>query len=300
MSTEEERAAAAYAEAGVELPELKKGEDTPAEEKPTPTQNADAPKEEPKADTENEPLQEPKEDVRKKRSIYDDLKDKKSELKSEREARLATERENQELKEKLAALQNADTPQEKREAATDLQAFAEKIGADAATLEEMRQLFLKGLPAQKQDEAIAQQLAEFQEWKQQNQKVVDAQQFDTEFKEALPRLKQYFPNASDEEMSSIRAELDKISHTKEWHDKSLAYIAFEHQDLLGKLVSPKKRGMESKGRQEDAASGDEEFDFNADTTKMSPTAREKWFDEYRKRTAGDGIITDAQGRRTII
>jgi hypothetical protein len=91
-----------------------------------------------------------------------------------------------------------------------------------------------------------------------------------------------------------------LSHSEKWHDKPLAYIAFENQDTLKALVSPKKRGMESKDRKEIPA-GDFEFDPNADYSKMTPEQREKWEAEYRKATAsGTGLMTDSEGRKSIL
>ena len=292
------------AAAGVEIPETeaeKEPEGTPpAEEAP-----AETPKE-PEAETPKEPevkkekpapLQdEPKPQ---KRSIYDDYKDLKAEKKTEKEAREAAERENAELKQKLEALGKADTPEEKKEATDDLEAFALKIKADPQAIREMFELFSKRVtPAT--DPALAEGLKKFQDWQSQNSKVVEQAEFEKEFTASAPKLKELFPNASPEEMNAIKAELDTISHTKEWHDKSLAYVAFEHKDKLSALISPHKRGMEGTKKRQDTEADSFEFDPNADYSKMTPKEREAWETNYKEMTKGEGLITGANGKKLII
>ena len=280
--------------AGVELPEEPKEEtpkDEPMEEEKK-EETPESPKPEDKA-----PLQTPKEQP--KRSIYDEYKEKKQELKSERELRETAERERDELKSRLEALDKAGTPEEKQEAADDLEAFAKEINADPAALKKMRDLFIKDA-APKTDPELAKRLEAFETWQKANSKALESQMFEQEFTTSKPKLAKLFPNASDAEMSSIKAELDKLSHTKDWHDKPLAYIAFENQETLGALVSPKKRGMESKERKE--VDGEEEtgFDPGADLSKMTDKQRETWEKEYRKLGKTEGLITDTQGRRILI
>jgi len=284
-----------YAEAGVDLPELKDApkEDPKAEEPKEPVEPTEPAKEpeEPEA-----PLQEPKE--QRKRSIYDEYKEKKAEARTEKERADNAERERDELKQKLEAVNTAHTPEEKKEAADDLEAFAKEIGADPTAIRRMRELFLKDV-APKTDAELQQRLDRFEAWEKANRSSIEKQMFEDEFKSATPKLEKMFGKASTEEMASIKAELDKLSHSKEWHDKPLAYIAFEHQDTLAALVSPKKRGMESKDRKE-AAGEDFEFDPNADYASMTSAQREKWEAEYKKATTSNDVLTDAQGRKIII
>lgn len=230
-----------------------------------------------------------------KRSIYDEYKDKKSELKSERELREKAEKENEELRGKIEAFEKAP-PEEKEIAGDELEKFAEEINADPSAIKRMRDIFLKGI---KPDEALQKDLKEFKSWKNQNQQVIEKQLFDEEFSKTLPSIKILFPNASDEEMSNIKKEIDTISHKKEWHDKDLEYVAYKNKDILSALVSPKKKGMESKGRK-DIEVENYDFDPNADYSKMTTKEREQWEARYKEMTKSEGLATDAKGRKIIL
>lgn len=275
-------------EAGVELdeetPTEEPKEEAPAEEeKPEPEVTPEEPKED---------LPEPKEEER-KRSIYDEYKDKKSELKTERELRENAEKERDELKAKLEAVATADTPEEKQEAKDELEAFAKEIGADPGSIRKMRDLFLKDI--QPSSGLTAEDRALLQKAKA----IEDKQAFDTEFSTLTPTLKEYFPTASQEETDAIKAKLDELAHSKEWHDKSLDYIAFKNKETLSALTSPKKRGIERKNPK-DAPTGDTEFNPNADISQMTENEFKAWEEQYRKLGQAEGLETDAQGRKILI
>lgn len=276
------------ADAGVDVSDLKEeASEEPKEEV----------SEEPKEP--NEPLttEEPKE--QRKRSIYDEYKEKKSELKTERELRADIERERDELREKLNAVATATTPTERADAQDELDAFASEIGADPQAIKRMRELFLKDVKPQV-DPELAKDLQEFKAWKAQNSEVVEKQLFEQEFSKVTPTIKDMFPKVSPEELSAIKTRLDEIAHSKEYHDKDLDYVAFKNKEILSALVSPKKRGLETRGRAD--AQGEESFDFdpNADYSKMSLKERERWETEYKKMTAGGGLTTDAEGKRIFM
>lgn len=284
-------------DAGVDIPETEAAQEPeketpPAKEPPTDKEPAKEPEKEETAPLQDEPKQP-------KRSIYEDYKEKKAELKSEKVARETLERENAALKQKLEAIGNAETPEEKKEAADELEAFAEEIKADPAAIRKMRDLFLKDYkPAT--DESLKRDLEEFKQWKTANTASIEKQLFEDEFQKSTPKLKELFPTVSPEELTAIKGELDTIAHTKEWHDKSLAYIAFEHKDTLSALVSPKKRGMEGNARKQDAAPNSFEFDPNADYSTMTPKEREQWEAHYKGMTSGDGLITGTNGKKILI
>ncbi len=90
-----------------------------------------------------------------------------------------------------------------------------------------------------------------------------------------------------------------MSHSKDWHDKDLEYVAFKHKQELSALVSPKIKGMERKGRN-DIDDNSFEFDPNADLSKMSQDAREKWYAEYQKAGKSSDLHTDANGKKVIL
>jgi hypothetical protein len=97
----------------------------------------------------------------------------------------------------------------------------------------------------------------------------------------------------------MRKELDTLAHTTEFHDKEIDYIAFKNQDKLSSLITPHKRGLESKGRV-DATNIPTDFNPNADISKMSAKEAEVWESEYRKMSKEDGLSTDSSGRRMLL
>lgn len=283
---EEENYKKELAENGVDLPELKETEteEAPTEEKKTEEQPT-------------EPLQETKEP--RKRSIYDEYKEKKSELKTERELREAAEQERDELRAKYEAVANATTPQERVEAQDELEQFAAEIGADPQAIKRMRALFLKDVQPTV-DPELAKDLQEFKAWKAQNSQVLEKQLFDQEFSKVTPSIKEMFPSVSDEELNTIKAKLDEVAHSKDYHDKDLDYVVFKHRDVLSALVSPKKRGMEPRGNKESAQDESFDFDPSADYSKMSLKQREQWEAAYKKMTQNDQLMTDADGRKLML
>jgi hypothetical protein len=290
MSEQDKELREQYVKAGVDLPELKaEPKEEEKEETPEP-KTEEAPK---------EPLQDaPKEEPR-KRSIYDEYKDKKAELKSEKERADNLQRERDELQTKLEALSTAGTAQEKSEAQDEIDQFLTSHQQwDKDAVKDLIAIAQKGIKPEL-DEATKKGLAEFQSWKQENAKSLEAQRFNQEFEATLPAIKEMFPNASDDELKSIRQELDKIAHTPGYHDKELDYVVFKSKDTLSALVSPKKRGMEPKARA-DADEVSNDFNPNADLTSMSPTQRAKWEEQYRALGKTDGLMTDSQGRKTIV
>lgn len=301
MEQEEKVALDAYKEAGIELPP----DATPApeseEDEPTPeTANPETPEAEPKPEGESE--DEPEVEVEtlkiepkepKKRSIYHDLKDTRNDLKSEREAREKAERELTELKSKLDAKPPTETK------ADDLDAFAAKIGADPQALKEMKEFFIKDLPQSTISPELQTKLEEFEKWQQSNSSAIEAQQFETEFQSAVPQIQKMFPNASVEDIASMKKEIDTLAHSPEFHDKEIDYIAFKNQEKLATFITPRKRGLESKGRV-DATHTPTTFDPNADITKMSPKEAEAWEKSYNETMKNSELTTDSIGRRVML
>ena len=314
MDEEEKKYQEDLKKSGVDLPELNESEDD-TKDKKIESDKVESEKkidkdgandsEDDKSDDEDEDQDEDEDksvdQPKKKRSIYDDLKDKKKEIKTERELRLSVEKERDELKKKLEDIQNAKSPEEKNEALDELEKFAEEIQADPKALKRMKEIFLKGYkPEAVIDESIKEELESFKQWKKDNSKAIAESEFNKEFNESLPSLKKIFPKASDAEMASIKTELDKISHSKGWEDKDLDYIAFKHQDKLNALISPKKKGLDSKENKDDVEISDDDFDPNADLSKMSPGQREKWYEKYNKAGKSEGLMKDGEGRMSIL
>ncbi len=296
MSTEEEKLAAEYTEAGVELlPETApvaepKADEPKLEDKPEP------PVEEVKPEEPPEPLKTELDTKPAKRSIYVDLKETRKEVKTERELREQAERERDELKVKLEAVSTASTPAERSDAVDDLEAFAKEIDADPAYLKKMQQVFLKGLPQQTVD---TEALERFKEWEKNNSQAIEAQSFEKEFQSTLPTIKTMFPDASADEVGLIRTKLDELAHTDQYHDKELDYVIFKNQDSIKALISPKKRGIESKGRV-DATAPTFTFDPNADITKMSDKEAAEWEKAYSEMGKTSELSIDSQGKKIFI
>ncbi len=298
MNLEEKVVMDSYTEQGIELPPEATTVSEPEGDEPAPEP---ATPEEPEAEPEGtlngepealEPLQtEPKE--LKKRSIYNDLKDTRNDLKSEREAREKAERDLTELRSKLDGKPSVESK------ADDLDAFAAEIGADPQVIKKMQELFLKNMPASTISPELQTKLEQFEKWQETNSSAIEAQQFETEFQSAVPQLQKLFPNASKEDIVAMKSEIDNLAHTPEYHDKEIDYIAFKNQDKLSTIITPRKRGLESKGRV-DATHTPSTFDPNADITKMSPKEAEAWEKGYNELTKNSELTTDSIGRRVML
>lgn len=296
MSIEDEKVVMdAYKADGIELPPEATPVPESKEDEPAPEPaNPKEPETEPEPEKEGEPellTEEPKET--KKRSIYHDLKDTRNDLKSEREAREKAERERDELKSKLEGKPSTEIK------ADDLDAFAAEIGADPQALKRMREFFIKDLPQSTISPELQTKLNEFEKWQETNSSAIEAQQFETEFQSSIPQLQKLFPNAAKEDLVAMKSEIDTLAHTPEYHDKEIDYIAFKNQEKLATLITPRKRGLESKGRV-DATHTPTDFNPNADITKMSPKEAEAWEKGYNELTRNSELATDSIGRRVML
>ena len=100
-------------------------------------------------------------------------------------------------------------------------------------------------------------------------------------------------------MKTVKEKLNELAHTKDYYDKSLDYVVFKEKETLLKLVSPKKRGMETKERK-DIAEENYDFDPNADITKLSPKEQEAWEKKYNKMMENENLTEDSEGRKILI
>lgn len=267
-----------------------------AQEESTEVEESQEEESEETSEEESQELEEEPKD--KKRSIYHDLKDTKRDLKTEKEAREKAEKERDELVEKLKALDNAGTQQEQTEARDEVEEFLARHNEwNKDAVRELMEMTRKGITPQLPED-LAKELAEFRTWKSGHQEQIERDLFEKDFKASLPALKEIFPKASSEEFDAIKAELDKLAHTPEFHDKDLDYIAFKHKETLGALVSPKKRGMESNQKREGGETS-YEFDPTADLASMTPDERVKWEAEYQNLSKNTGLLTDGQGRKIL-
>lgn len=311
MADENQKAVDEYIKSGVDLEDLKEPEQEKKPEvepkvdpKPEPTV-VEKKDEEPKVDPDPNPddkniapLQDNPTPPR-KRSIYDEYKDKKSELKTQTELREKAEKDRDEALQKLADLGASATHQDKQDAGDAVEKFAKSIGADPATIKQFRDLILNDVKPSA-DQGLAERLSRFEAWEKSNSMTIEKSLFAEDFTKITPQLKQLFPTVNATELEAIKTELDTISHTKDWHDKDLGYVAFMHKDKLASLVSPKKRGLEGQGRKETM---EESTDFNpeADFASMTPAERAKWEEDYKKTIGSSpGLITKEGGGKILL
>lgn len=276
-------------DAGVDIPEIPKSEPEHVEEPPK------EPEQEPESKEEKEPEKQPLPESPKeprKRSVYDDLKDTRKEKKTLAE-------ENEELKRQLAEFQsnNEDDEEDKPKGLLE---FAAEKGADPELVERIVQAAREGITPNEIDPSLKKDLEEFKQWKTQNAQVIEKQLFNDEFVAVTPTLKELFPTATDENLASMKPVLDKLSHSKEMHDKELGYVAFKYRSELGAFVSPKKRGMEERGKTPDHDETASEVDYeNLDYSKMNASQRAQFEKDYTGAVDKEkGIVR--QGKRIIM
>ena len=201
----------------------------------------------------------PVDPLQKKRSMYDDYKEKKNEAKeSKAEAdRLLAENKAKdakiaELNALVEASKTAKTKEEKEDVAKDIAEFAESIGADAAAVDKLEK-FLKKRLTNTEDVGITKADVEFvKKFREDQAKTQATTEFQKEWSGFVPSLKKEFPHVSDEELASVQSEVDKLAHTAKYHDKEIDYIYFKEKEKLSKLISPKQPSYESGGGAKDS------------------------------------------------
>jgi len=301
--TEEEIYKAELEKSGVDLPELKDKKDSKDEvvpKKPEPKDEEDESDDDESDDKDSGDSKGVDQDKSKKRSIYDDYKSNKKELRSEKELRTIAETERDELKAKLEALNNADTKEEKSDAIDDLDQYAAKYESDPAALKELKDIILKGIKSPEIDKDLKETLGKFEKWQKDNVMTMAKSEFETEFTSMIPVVKQMFPNVSESDLSKIKSEVDKIAHSKGWEDKDMDYILFKHKTNLEKFVSPKKKGLESTDTNAEGDNIEFDFDPNADLSKMNSVQLDKWYQAYNKAAKSEGLMKDGEGRMSIL
>ncbi len=227
----------------------------------------------------------------KKRSIYDDLKDKKKEAreaKSETETvkaeRDALKAENEALKKLTESAKKAETDEDKEQVEDDIKAVAEAIGGDPKAIQTLTDFLTKRLVKNDSSEISKEDIEAVKNF---NKKAVETSakaEFAEEFKGFVPALKADFPHISDEDLASVEKELFRLAHTKNFHDKEVEYIYFKHKSILSKLVSPKRQSMEGSGNNANQGNGGKaEVELSS---KSSPLDVMK---AMEKPSAGSGI-----------
>ena len=191
----------------------------------------------------------------KKRSIYDDLKDKKKEFreaKSEAEVQKvradALEAENAALKELAASAKRAKTPEEKQDVEDDIAVLADTIGGDPEAIKALTDFLTKKLVKKDGVELSKEDLEAVRNFKDKQSKMDAEVDFKKEWKQFRPSLKQDFPNISDEDLEMVQSKIFELAHSKAFHDKEVDYIYFKNKESFSKLISPKRQAMEGGGQ----------------------------------------------------
>lgn len=242
-------------------PETPAPEVAPAEVKPEEKPEGDKPADEGKSPEGDKPADgdKPTDDLSKKpRSIYDDYKDKKQEAKDFQSvaitaaAALGLELKGNEspaeLQELLQKAKDATTPKEKSDVADDLKAFAEEEDMSPEKLQKLIDLIGKRVPAPSIPDDLAKKIEDVTAWKQEQDTKARRAEEDAAIVAYAPTVKTLLNVSDDAELKSIMEEVTKLAHTKEFHDKEVAYIVWKKQAELSKLVSPKKPSFESAGK----------------------------------------------------
>lgn len=72
------------------------------------------------------------------------------------------------------------------------------------------------------------------------------QLFNQEFlNDAVPQLKNMFPNATPEQLEKAKVELEALATTSKYLDKTLDYISFKERDSLAEIFAGDRKGPES-------------------------------------------------------
>jgi hypothetical protein len=243
------------AEPETPAPEAPKDEPKP-EEAPAPEEEK-APEADKPAEAEEKKDGDPAPEVplQKKRSVYDDLKETRKELK-EAKVRL------QELEGGKPADKPAEAPPKDAEPADELDAYAKENNLDAKALGRLAEIIAKRVPNAEVSKTERDQLAELKAWQTDQLAKEQRAAEDREVLASAPAVKTQLEIHDDAELDAVMKEIVKLSHTEEFHDKEVDYIVWKKKDALSKLVSPKKPSFESGGSPAEAGA-ETEPDFSS-------------------------------------
>jgi hypothetical protein len=245
----------------------------PEGEKP----EGDKPEQEEAPEPEKEQDEPPADPVNKPRSIYEAKqaekarrKEAEAALATEREARTAAETRAAELQALLDAKDTATTPTEKSEAKDAIDEWAEKQGLDGKAVRELTDIIKGALP---KPEGSVLTKEEAQEWRAERARAkatAEDQAVLTEAPGVRKQLEEFGVKVHDEaEFQAVMAEIVKLSHTKDFHDKPVDYIVYRNRDVLGKMISPKKKSFEAGGQHQDSAGTEPDFSGSGITPAMA-------------------------------
>ena len=176
------------------------------------------------------------------------------------------------LKDKLAS---KDTPvEEKLDMESEIEKLSKTLNFDKEKTKAIIETARKGLD--KKVEALSpEDKAELETLKAKNFMAEQESIFNGEWGQVLPSLKAQYPNATEEQIQLAKAEMDKLSHSKDHNQHELDYILFKNKDTFGKILfSPKQKTFES-GRPSALEVEETPLEFRPDMTPAQFAAYEK-------------------------
>jgi hypothetical protein len=150
----------------------------------------------------------------------------------------------------LEAIVNGKKGSEKTEVA--VKEYAEKYGVSEDSIKDLVSTIKAEFASDQKSVATEDKASRLTPEEQQiiddaNQ-IKAANLFSKEFTDlALPELKKAHPEATPEQLSAAKAEIERLSCTKAYLDKSLDYVVFKESSLLSKIFAPTRKGPEGRG-----------------------------------------------------
>ncbi|HEY1747829.1 MAG TPA: hypothetical protein VGG11_13840 [Xanthobacteraceae bacterium] len=246
-------------------PEPPKPEEKPADAEPPKPEEKSTPEPKPEEKPEEKPVDKPADPpppLPKKRSIYDDLKDKKQEVKDFKAIAIAalqaqgielTGKESLEELQQLAQHTPAPKPKDEKPAdkpapADELEAFAQENEIDPKSLSRLAEIIAKRIPTAKLSDQDKADLGELREWRSKQARAAEDQEILSQGPTVKAQLKDLgFEVHDDAETQNVMNEIVKLAHTERYHDKEVGYIVWSEREALSKLISPKKPSFERGG-----------------------------------------------------
>lgn len=210
----------------------------------------------------------------KKRSIYDDLKDKKKEVKEAKTEAETVRAENEVLKAENEALKKlaesakgAETDEEIEAIEDEIKELAKAIGGDPKAVKTLTDFLTKKLVKKDGVDISKEDIEAVKNFKKEQEKMNANVAFSKEWEDFTPSLKKDFPNISDDELKNVKTKVFEFAHSKKYHAAEIDYIYFKEKELLSKLVSPKRPSIENAG---DAKAGEGKKEIIDLSSKSSP------------------------------
>lgn len=288
-------------EQGIDTVQEDATEAKPVETKPEVDDSEEDDTDDTKSQEDSESEEPKQKEAPKKESIYKAHKEKKRALREEIAKSTDLEKKLAEKDAKIEELQKladaATTQKEKQEVKDEIEQLASEYNLDPSFLKKLSSTLLNEVKPSITKSVDPESASKIQ-------KIVETQEFNEEFEETLPFIEETFGKLNDSDLKNVQSELNRLAHTKEFHDKDLDYIVFKNRGQLNSVITPKKRGIETKTRNEEKEAEEESsFDFSQtpDFDNMSDAQVKAWEVEYNKlKGKKTGLTTGPNGKKFFI